>query len=148
MFGKIVVLTLLTARQIRKHVSQSCINSYERNRWTPIANPRLLPRYTNIPEEKWSLYHNESLLIFGIELCESLRDVCRKIVIFHSENFDFWKVRFYNCFICDLNCTIFVSCVCRIMFQLCYSCIELPLVSGQCTCCKRPFDIRRVFNTC
>ena len=25
------------------------------------------------------------------------------IAIFHSENFDFWKVRFYNCFICDLN---------------------------------------------
>ena len=29
------------------------------------------------------------------------------IAIFHSENFDFWKVRFYNCFICDLSCTIF-----------------------------------------
>jgi hypothetical protein len=25
------------------------------------------------------------------------------IAIFHSENFDFWKVRFYNCFICDLK---------------------------------------------
>ena len=41
------------------------------------------------------------------------------IAIFHSENFDFWKVRLYNCFICDLNCTIFVLCGCRIMFQLC-----------------------------
>ena len=41
------------------------------------------------------------------------------IAIFHSEHFDFWKVRSYNCFICDLNCTIFVLCGCRIMFQLC-----------------------------
>ena len=41
------------------------------------------------------------------------------IAIFHSENFNFWKVRFYNCFICDLSCTIFVLCGCRIMFHLC-----------------------------
>jgi hypothetical protein len=37
-------------------------------------------------EEEWSLYHNASLsLIFGIEFCESLKDVCRKIVVVYRD---------------------------------------------------------------
>jgi hypothetical protein len=40
------------------------------------------------------------------------------MAIFLSENFEFREVRFYNCFICDLNCTIFVLYGCRVMFQL------------------------------
>jgi hypothetical protein len=61
-------------------------------------------------------------LIFGFELCESLRDVCRK-------NCDFWKVRFYNCSICDLNCTIFVLCG-RILSYLKHSLSPTPVTSG------------------
>jgi hypothetical protein len=75
--------------------------------------------------EEWSLYHNASLLINirNWTLRESLRCLSKKlwlfIAIFQFENFDIWKLRFYNCFICDLNCTIFVLCGCRIMFHLC-----------------------------
>jgi hypothetical protein len=46
----------------------------------------VVPPYGALTQE-WSLYHNALLLIniFGIELCESLRDVCRKIVVFYRD---------------------------------------------------------------